>query len=90
MLGFSGNAKDMSRLVVNTELRQIFVNQAASFVKEHNFDGMDVNWLWPACHNSVSFEERNNDFSSLIFLFRFRLTLEFAMPQKQINLVLPN
>lgn len=89
MLGFSGKAKDMSKMVFDPELRQNFVNQSASFVKEHNFDGMDINWRWPACHNDVScfkkiiFNGKNN-------LLMFRLTLAIAMPRKQINLVLPN
>lgn len=33
-----------SKLVANTFSRRIFIQNAIEFIKEHNFDGLDLNW----------------------------------------------
>jgi len=36
-------------LVNNEEKREIFIEQAVEFVKEHNFDGLELDWEYPVC-----------------------------------------
>ena len=38
-----------SKLVNNADLRRAFVNNAIEFLKEHNFDGLDLDWEYPKC-----------------------------------------
>ena len=38
-----------SKLVNNPSLRRAFVKNAIEFLKEHNFDGLDLDWEYPKC-----------------------------------------
>ena len=38
-----------SVLVNNAAYRSIFINDAVRFLKEHNFDGLDLDWEYPKC-----------------------------------------
>ena len=48
--GWSDSAGDKySKLVNNPENRKAFVQQAVSFLKENNFDGLEMDWEFPVC-----------------------------------------
>ncbi len=38
-----------SRMVSDPSARERFVNHALQFVKDHNFDGLDLDWEYPKC-----------------------------------------
>ena len=38
-----------SRLVSDPSARNKFVTHAVDFLKQHNFDGLDLDWEYPKC-----------------------------------------
>ena len=38
-----------SRMVGNVSSRKRFVNGVVRFLKEHKFDGLDLDWEYPVC-----------------------------------------
>ncbi|XP_050029822.1 uncharacterized protein [Dermacentor andersoni] len=49
-LGGRGSSEDTySTLAANSTARRSFARHAATFVAEHRFDGLDVDWEYPSC-----------------------------------------
>lgn len=38
-----------SRLVNNPSARAKFITHVINFIKQHNFDGLDLDWEYPVC-----------------------------------------
>ena len=47
--GSDGGDGKYGRLVVNPQSRANFVRHAVEFLNQHNFDGLDFDWEYPAC-----------------------------------------
>ena len=45
----SGDSK-YSRMVNNAASRKRFIDNVLIFIEKHNFDGLDLDWEYPACH----------------------------------------
>ena len=50
-----------SKLVNNPAARRKFVNHVVDFVLEHGFDGLDLDWEYPACWQVDCKAERASD-----------------------------
>ncbi|CAH0555523.1 unnamed protein product [Brassicogethes aeneus] len=51
--GFADSSMDKySRLVHNHSSRRKFITHAGDFLRNNNFDGLDVNWQYPKCWQS--------------------------------------
>ena len=45
----SGDGDKYSRLVNDAAARQAFISNAVTFIEDHNFDGLDLDWEYPRC-----------------------------------------
>ena len=50
-----------SRLVNNPVARGKFINHVVSFIEKYNFDGLDLDWEYPACWQTECKKERYKD-----------------------------
>ncbi|CAF2749502.1 unnamed protein product [Rotaria sp. Silwood2] len=46
--GWNFGSADFSHMVKNEQLRKDFVQQATLFIRDHQFDGLDLDWEYPA------------------------------------------
>ncbi|KAG1680095.1 putative chitinase 10 [Nymphon striatum] len=74
-IGGWGNCNGFHEAVVNSDNRKKFINQAISFTKKHNFDGLDFDWEFPNGKDKALF---------LLLLQEFRQ----ALTQRKSNLIL--
>ena len=42
--GWNEGSQNYSALAAHPERRKTFVKQASEFVRQHNFDGLDLDW----------------------------------------------
>lgn len=47
--GWSESSSKFSSLVSEKSYRKAFIDHAITFLKLHNFDGLDVAWFFPVC-----------------------------------------
>lgn len=60
--GWNDSAGDKySRLVNNPSARRKFIEHAVEFIKKHNFDGLDLDWEYPACWQTDCKPDRAKD-----------------------------
>lgn len=43
--GWNEGSKRFSKLVANIDLRSNFIKSVLKFLREHNFDGIDFDWV---------------------------------------------
>jgi hypothetical protein len=60
-----------SKLVADEELRKTFVESAVRFLRLHSFDGLDLDWEYPAFREGSSTQDKDG-YAKLIQV-RFRL-----------------
>ena len=53
-----------SRLVNSPEARRRFIEHVVKFIEKHNFDGLDLDWEYPACWQTDCKKERYKDKSA--------------------------
>lgn len=62
--GWNEKSKNYSILAASSSRRQQFVNQSCQFIRQHGFDGLDLDWEYPA-HRGGAPEDKEN-FVSLV------------------------
>jgi chitinase len=66
-----------SKLVASAELRANFVASTIRFLREHRFDGIDLDWEYPGYRDGSSPDDRER-YAQLIKVSRHRLLLRSA------------
>jgi len=77
-IGGAGNAETFSRIAASAESRNTFAQSCVALIKNYNFDGVDIDWRFPA-----NPEDRTN-FSAL--LTEVRLSLHNESREKGLTL----
>lgn len=49
-----------SKLVASAELRANFIQSTVRFLREHKFDGLDLDWEYPGYRDGSSPDDRHN------------------------------
>ncbi|XP_075677589.1 uncharacterized protein LOC113794366 isoform X2 [Dermatophagoides pteronyssinus] len=92
--GWNEGSKRFSKLVANNDLRSNFIKSVLKFLREHNFDGIDFDWEYPAFREGSAPEDKEG-YAKLIRELRFafnneklstgkeRLLLSVAVPAGQ-------
>lgn len=62
--GWNEGSENYSNLAANAERRQVFVKNALEFVKQYNFDGLDLDWEYPTQRGGKPYDREN--FVSLV------------------------
>lgn len=63
MLGTGGwvaGSLGFAEITANETTREKFVEQAVVFLRQHNFDGMDLNWQHPTFREGGTPQDREN------------------------------
>ena len=58
--GWNEGSKNFSYVSANPILRYSFIQNAVNFCKEYGFDGMDIDWEYPAQRDGDPFADRAN------------------------------
>ncbi|XP_047477009.1 chitinase-3-like protein 1 [Penaeus chinensis] len=68
--GWNEGSEDYSVMAMDPEKRKTFIESSIELVRKHNFDGLDVDWEYPAARGGVPEDKEN--FVTLLKEFRAR------------------
>lgn len=58
--GWNEGSTRFSKLVADPEARQNFVKSALKYLRQHNFDGLDLDWEYPASRDGSKAADKAN------------------------------
>ena len=58
--GWGQESKRFSDMVATPETRKIFVDSVVEYITERNFDGLDMDWEYPATRGGNVTEDKKN------------------------------
>ena len=65
------NGRLYSKLSKKTETRSNFIKNALAFIKEHNFDGIEIDWKWPCGQSGSSNDKQNLPLLLKVIFYKF-------------------
>ncbi|ROT67642.1 chitinase 4 precursor [Penaeus vannamei] len=74
--GWNEGSEDYSNMVMDPEKRKTFIESSVELVRRHNFDGLDVDWEYPAARGGVPEDKEN----FVILLKEFRARFDTFSP----------
>ena len=57
--GWKMGSKGFSHMVANETTRKFFIEESIKFLRDHNFDGLDIDWEYPAFRGSPESDKEN-------------------------------
>ncbi|XP_037779758.1 endochitinase-like [Penaeus monodon] len=87
LLSVGGNARLMSQVSADPLKREIFVSSAVSLAKNHGFDGLDIDWMYPGDKNGIPEDKEN--YILLLTELREVLTMEGLLLTAAVSLQKP-
>lgn len=63
--GWNEGSARFSKLVADEDRRAAFVKNVVRFLRQYNFDGLDLDWEYPAFRDGSQPEDREN-YASLV------------------------
>ena len=58
--GWNEGSQRFSKLVADPDARQNLVKSAVKYLRQHNFDGLDLDWEYPASRDGSREADREN------------------------------
>lgn len=88
--GWNEASEKYSRLVANPSNRKKFVAHVSTFIRKHNFDGLDLDWEYPTQRGGVPDDRKNfvtfvQELHSEFEKHKLILTSAFGASQKIVN-----
>nr|AQZ26770.1 chitinase 2 [Tigriopus japonicus] len=89
--GWNEGSKKYSDLAADPEKRKVFVQSVVDFLQQHNFDGLDLDWEYPAKRGGIA-EDKNNfielirDLKSAFESHNYLLTAAIGAPAATIDI----
>ncbi|CAH1796238.1 unnamed protein product [Owenia fusiformis] len=84
--GWSAASKPFTNIVEKLEGRRRFITHSLSFLRHHGFDGLDIDWEYPA--NRGSPPEDREMFTQLLKEFRYAFDVEGSINSADSKLML--
>lgn len=57
--GWNEGSQKYSALAADANKRKLFISSALEFIKDHGFDGLDVDWEYPAQREGAPQDKQN-------------------------------
>jgi len=67
------NGRLYSKLSKKADTRSNFIKNTLDFIKEHNFDGIEIDWKWPCGQSGSSNDKQNLPLLLKVYFFKFNL-----------------
>lgn len=81
--GWNEGSQRFSKLVADPEARQNLVKSAIKYLRQHNFDGLDLDWEYPASRDGSKEADRAN----YALLVKVRVLLFLMTSSKQVSVM---
>jgi GH18 family chitinase len=85
--GWNEGSRRFSPLVADPARRKTFIRSAVRFLRQYNFDGLDLDWEYPSARDGGKPEDRKN---YAIFVKVFKTALRFLNRFQVENLPVAN
>ncbi len=85
--GWNEGSKRLSPLVADAARRRAFVKSAVRFLRQYNFDGLDLDWEYPASRSGGKPEDRDNyvKFVAVRLAFASRIILGLLLVPSHVE-----
>jgi GH18 family chitinase len=81
--GWNEGSRRFSPLVADPARRKTFIRSAVRFLRQYNFDGLDLDWEYPSARDGGKPEDRKN--YAIFVKVNLKLELKICMYQKGEN-----
>jgi GH18 family chitinase len=78
--GWNEGSRRFSPLVADPARRKTFIRSAVRFLRQYNFDGLDLDWEYPSARDGGKPEDRKN--YAIFVKVNLKLELKICMYQK--------
>ena len=82
--GWNEGSEKYSKMASNPQARKQFASSALSFIRRHNFDGLDLDWEYPGKRGGTKADRDNFILLIQVFIINFMriLSIKFVPQTK--------